>query len=756
MWPNNNFQEFGNQDFLDFLDAGQSYQPNTRPSAAAFALDPGINYNETNSNDSDAFSQNQAILPAFNNTSVAMDTSPQRNSSPASQSSQSGVPNKVQLNARAAELKEKLRKRRELQGQQAVSSGAPAAGSRPATPAKNGATQSPPAKPNMTSIIPNKPAAAEENQFKANRASSSVPHVLPQRVSQPVLSATGADIADLISDIRAATDPEPLAQAPTASKMADTTVAGIPPTPTGKIAKNERQGSFEEGEIRGNTPDLSDDVSTVFQTIRQPAGLPPRPTISTNSSKKLTSSTASNSKSYKYEDKQDPLRTDGTAFVRPVDQREGPTNTSSYREQQRTSSNGTTPATDIKPSGGGRQDTSALLARLLAEDEDLRDWLDFTHYHNADYRTRALARTRRLIEIEKKQQEAADLEKERQELLRQDGLEIRVGREPAIAALTPAVTIPPASEPVKVQTKYQVPSSSQPTLSKADSSKITSAVDSTAPGKVDSQPSRPTTLKREHGGDENASLRPEKLLRTDGGGRYDSYRGDANRGYSRPPSPAPRRRHTAYPYRNPNTLDLGRRGESRFFMVKSFNRENVMACMEDGLWTTQVQNGETLTSAFATCKNVILFFSINQSRAFQGYARMATAPSPDTPRPRWMNAIHWECTPPFRIEWCCTTEMPFHAVHHLVNSLNENMPVLVGKDGQEIEEQCGRDLAAEMDKLEESRKARRERDDDDRSDRDVSPPPQPRYPRGGGYGRGRGGGRGRGRARGYVKREVSP
>lgn len=40
-----------------------------------------------------------------------------------------------------------------------------------------------------------------------------------------------------------------------------------------------------------------------------------------------------------------------------------------------------------------------------------------------------------------------------------------------------------------------------------------------------------------------------------------------------------------------------------------------------GIWTTQVQNGEILSDAFSKCKNVILFFSINKSRAFQGYVR---------------------------------------------------------------------------------------------------------------------------------------
>lgn len=41
-----------------------------------------------------------------------------------------------------------------------------------------------------------------------------------------------------------------------------------------------------------------------------------------------------------------------------------------------------------------------------------------------------------------------------------------------------------------------------------------------------------------------------------------------------------------------------------------------------------MQNGEVLSAAFATCKNVILFFSINKSRAFQGYVSHPPAPLP--------------------------------------------------------------------------------------------------------------------------------
>jgi hypothetical protein len=58
--------------------------------------------------------------------------------------------------------------------------------------------------------------------------------------------------------------------------------------------------------------------------------------------------------------------------------------------------------------------------------------------------------------------------------------------------------------------------------------------------------------------------------------------------------------------------------------------------------------------------------------------------------------IHWETTPPFRLEWLSTVEIPFFHVGHLKNKLNENEPVLIGKDGQEIDEECGHRLVEVM------------------------------------------------------------
>ncbi|KAK5191062.1 hypothetical protein LTR16_007665, partial [Cryomyces antarcticus] len=57
----------------------------------------------------------------------------------------------------------------------------------------------------------------------------------------------------------------------------------------------------------------------------------------------------------------------------------------------------------------------------------------------------------------------------------------------------------------------------------------------------------------------------------------------------------------------------------RYFMIKSFNYDNVEASQRDGIWATQERNAAVLTEAFNTCRHVILCFSVNKSMGFQGY-----------------------------------------------------------------------------------------------------------------------------------------
>ncbi|KLU88532.1 hypothetical protein MAPG_07517 [Magnaporthiopsis poae ATCC 64411] len=136
-------------------------------------------------------------------------------------------------------------------------------------------------------------------------------------------------------------------------------------------------------------------------------------------------------------------------------------------------------------------------------------------------------------------------------------------------------------------------------------------------------------------------------------------------------------------------VDLGRPGETRFFIIKSSNQANVETSIKEGVWVTQSHNGKLLTKAFATSKNVLLFFSVNQSGAFQGYARMCSKPDPGIAQPDWEDMAGRRTSPPFRVEWLGTTPVTSRQVRYLRNPLNENLSVLVGRDGQEIAEKTG-------------------------------------------------------------------
>ena len=77
-------------------------------------------------------------------------------------------------------------------------------------------------------------------------------------------------------------------------------------------------------------------------------------------------------------------------------------------------------------------------------------------------------------------------------------------------------------------------------------------------------------------------------------------------------------------------------------------------------------------------------------------ALMTSLPSADISKASWMKNIHWQTSPPFRLKWLTKVAVPFSRIGYLKNSLNENLSVLIAKDGQEVEEECGRLLMREM------------------------------------------------------------
>lgn len=71
--------------------------------------------------------------------------------------------------------------------------------------------------------------------------------------------------------------------------------------------------------------------------------------------------------------------------------------------------------------------------------------------------------------------------------------------------------------------------------------------------------------------------------------------------------------------------------------------------------------------------------------------------APGVRAPSWAQDLVWEPSPPFRIRWITINETRFRYVGHLKNSYNEDEPVLVGRDGQEIEPRCGQSLCEILD-----------------------------------------------------------
>lgn len=92
---------------------------------------------------------------------------------------------------------------------------------------------------------------------------------------------------------------------------------------------------------------------------------------------------------------------------------------------------------------------------------------------------------------------------------------------------------------------------------------------------------------------------------------------------------------------NISSLGLGlQRGGCRYFMIKSWNHENVQAALNEATWATQVQNEEMFAEAFKNSRHVIFFFSVNNSKAFQGYVSSSLSINHVVPE-MWLCSEHW-------------------------------------------------------------------------------------------------------------------
>lgn len=449
------------------------------------------------------------------------------------------------------------------------------------------------------------------------------------------------------------------------------------------------------------------------------------------------------------------------------------------------------------------------LADILAQDEDLREWLEITGYHNAPYRNKILSRRRALAKLDAERKKIlADIEADER------GLPATPGPQAPASMLPPPIPNKAESHPEPTTAPMEI-DTNESKRDKPPNKRTYSDIDDRRDGGSSRKVARTDDHSREprvkeersrededydfrrprssgYGSDRRSSLgrREERGSdrhrydndRNSRGGRassrdrdmdgrraYDNrpparpgtsdsdsyYRDDHQerrpfvqvggyRGRAYDPNYKSRARGrgrgdfqshmqheernlnesffgnklaTSKPYRDSRGFNKGGKGDTRYFIVKSFNEDNVLKCIADSVWTTQLQNGPTFKEAFENSKNVILVFSINKSRAFQGYARMESLPG-TVEIPKWQESINWESAGAFKVKWLVICSTRFHRIGHLKNAFNDNQAVLIGKDGQEIEENCGAGLIELID--DEAREAlknwRYEGDDEYRND----------------------------------------
>lgn len=132
-----------------------------------------------------------------------------------------------------------------------------------------------------------------------------------------------------------------------------------------------------------------------------------------------------------------------------------------------------------------------------------------------------------------------------------------------------------------------------------------------------------------------------------------------------------------------------------YFQMKSINHENVALSKSLGVWSTPIQNELRLNTAFREHRNVILIFSVQQSGCFQGFARMVSESGPMSEPVPWVLPARLSKKSlggVFKVEWLCTRELPFHETHDLYNAFNDNKPIKVARDGQQVEAKVGKKL----------------------------------------------------------------
>ncbi|KAI6651634.1 hypothetical protein LOD99_4885 [Oopsacas minuta] len=135
--------------------------------------------------------------------------------------------------------------------------------------------------------------------------------------------------------------------------------------------------------------------------------------------------------------------------------------------------------------------------------------------------------------------------------------------------------------------------------------------------------------------------------------------------------------------------------DAKYFIMKSNNHENIRIAKEKYAWSTPLPNEKKLSQSYRQHKNIILLFSVRESGRFQGFARLASDVKRSGPPIQWhlphgikANSLGGI----FRLQWVYKEDLEFSRCQDVSNPWNDNKPVKISRDGQELPPGIGEKL----------------------------------------------------------------
>lgn len=138
-------------------------------------------------------------------------------------------------------------------------------------------------------------------------------------------------------------------------------------------------------------------------------------------------------------------------------------------------------------------------------------------------------------------------------------------------------------------------------------------------------------------------------------------------------------------------------GSVRYLQIKSCYTGNISISQREGIWATTPKNTLKLLDIYLQVDHLILIFSVNSSRKFYGYARMESLPQEALSTGHFGPMEQRFLSPCFKVYWLNKQVVSFEKFDDITNELNDNLPVKISRDGQELSTEAGTKICQVLD-----------------------------------------------------------